>query len=234
MCGRYSVGVSPAEFEEVFEAPVSGHVTLPRWNVAPTQNAPVVVIDRSSGRAVRSLRWGLVPSWAGDSDGARRINARAESVASRPAFREAFERRRCLIPADGFYEWVRRGAQKRPYWIHHHKGGLLGFAGLWERWQPRAGEPLETFTILTTAPNVVVAPLHDRMPVVLDPEAWTAWLDPATALDRVRALLVPAPEGLLAARAVSSLVNNADQDDPRCVEPLGDERPELLDLFEDG
>ena len=184
MCGRYSIGVSPEELEEVFEAPISGQIALPRWNVAPTQDAPVVVVDQSGERGTRALRWGLVPRWAEDSGGARWINARAESVSSKPAFREAFECRRCLIPADGFYEWVQRGARKQPYWIHHCQGGLLGFAGLWERWQPRADEALETFTILTTTPNALVAPLHDRMPVVLEPEAWTAWLDRATPARR--------------------------------------------------
>ena len=234
MCGRYSVGVSPEELAEVFEAPISGQVALPRWNVAPNQDAPVVVVDPSGERSTRVLRWGLVPRWAEDSGGFRWINARAESVSSKPAFREAFECRRCLIPADGFFEWVRRGARKQPYWIHHCKGGLLGFAGLWERWQPRAGEALETFTILTTTPNALVAPLHDRMPVVLEPEAWTAWLDRATPLAVVRALLAPAPEDLLVARAVSALVNRTDRDDRRCVEPFGEESPEPLDLFGGG
>ena len=234
MCGRYSIGVSPEELEDVFEAPLSGQVVLPRWNVAPTQDAPVVVVDQSGERGTRSLRWGLVPRWAEDSSGARWINARAESVSSKPAFREAFESRRCLIPADGFYEWVQRGARKQPYWIHHRQGGLLGFAGLWESWQPRTGEALEAFTILTTTPNALVAPLHDRMPVVLEPEAWTTWLDRATPLVVVRALLAPVPEDLLVARAVSALVNRVDRDDRRCVEPLREEAPEPLDLFGGG
>ena len=232
MCGRYSIGVSREALEEVFEAPVSGHVHLPRWNVAPTQDAPVVVIDGSGERETRALRWGLVPHWSDDSGGVRLINARAESVSTKPAFREAFRRRRCLIPADGFYEWVRRGARKQPYWIHHGQGGLLGLAGLWERWQPRVGEALEAFTILTTAPNALVAPFHDRMPVVLAPKAWTSWLDHATPLDRVKELLAPAPDDLLVAQAVSARVNSVDQDDGRCVEPLGEEPAELLDLFE--
>ena len=247
MCGRYSVGVTPEELEEIFEAPVSPGITLPRWNVAPTQQAPVVAVSsaRPGERRIVPLRWGLVPHWATDpSAGARHINARAETVETSPAFRDAFARRRVLVPADGFYEWSRSGGRKQPWWIHHARGGLLAFAGVRETWRPKAPagdaaegaapEPLRTFAILTTAPNATVAPLHDRMPVVLEPRDWAAWLDPATPLERVRALLRPAPEGLLEARAVSPLVNRVENDDPRCVEAdaRAQDGPELLDLFE--
>jgi putative SOS response-associated peptidase YedK len=236
MCGRYSLAVSPEELEQVFEAPVAGPLTLPRWNIAPTQEAPVVTLSRSTAgaleRRIVPLRWGLVPHWAGDpSVGTRHINARAETAETTPAFRDAFTRRRCLVPADGFYEWTARGGRKLPWWIHHRRGGLLAFAGLRERWRPReGGEPLRTFTILTTKPNATVAPLHDRMPVVLEPRDWATWLDAEAPLDQVRALLRPASEELLAARAVSPLVNRVENDDPRCVEPAPE--PELLDLFE--
>ena len=245
MCGRYSVAVSPEELEQVFEASAEGELALPRWNVAPTQDAPVVV-RVPEGRRIRSLRWGLVPYWADDARiGARHVNARAETLATRPAFREALARRRCLVPADGFYEWAERphGRGKAPFWIHHRRGGVLALAGLRERWRPpgspSGSEPLETFTIVTTRPNAMVAPLHDRMPAVLPPAAWDAWLDPETPVDQALALLGPAPEGLLDARAVSSRVNRVEHDDPACVEPLAaDERdrrgPELLDLFEGG
>ena len=232
MCGRYSLAVSPEELEEIFEAPVAGLVTLPRWNIAPTQDAPVVTVGRDGERRIVPLRWGLVPYWADDPTvGTRHINARAETAPTTAAFRDAFVRRRCLVPADGFYEWQQQGGRKQPWWIHHRRGGLLAFAGLRERWQPRSGgEPMHTFTILTTMPNGTVAPLHDRMPVVLEPKDWAAWLDPATPAELVRSLLGPAPEALLEARPVSSFVNRVDNDDARCVEPAPP--PELLDLFE--
>lgn len=231
MCGRYSLAVSPEELEEIFEAPVSGPLTLPRWNIAPTQDAPVVAVSREGQRRIVRLRWGLVPHWADDaSAGARHINARAETVETAPAFRQAFARRRCLVPADGFYEWSARGGLKLPWWIHHRRGGLLAFAAVRERWRPRESGELHTFAILTTTPNATVAPLHDRMPLVLAPADWSAWLDPTAPIERVRALLGPVPDDLLAARAVSSRVNRVENDDERCVEPAGG--GELLDLFE--
>jgi putative SOS response-associated peptidase YedK len=241
MCGRYSLAVSAEELEQIFSAVAEGPLDLPRWNVAPTQDAPVVVMSRE-GRRLTQLRWGLVPFWADDpSIGARHINARAETLATRPAFKEALERRRCLVPADGFYEWADRpgGGPRVPHWIHHKRGGVLAFAGLRERWRPRGsegaeGEPLRTFTIITTAPNRTIAPLHDRMPVVLPPTVWDAWLDPATPSSDALALLVPAPEELLEARAVSTRVNRVEHDDAGCTLPVVDRGPELLDLFEGG
>jgi putative SOS response-associated peptidase YedK len=246
MCGRYSVGRTPEEIEEIFEAPVPPGLGLPRWNVAPTQTAPVVALTRAGEQRIVPLRWGLVPHWAADpSVGGRHINARAETVETTPAFRDAFAHRRVLVPADGFYEWSAGPGGKRPWWIHHARGGVLAFAGVRESWRPRApadqpgvagepdaavAEPLRTFAILTTEPNRTVAPLHDRMPVVLSPEDWAAWLDPSTPIERIRALLRPAPEGLLDARAVSTRVNRVENDDERCVEPGAG--PELLDLFE--
>jgi putative SOS response-associated peptidase YedK len=231
MCGRYSVGVSVEELEQIFEAPVSSAVKLPRWNVAPTQDAPVVALGREGGRRILPVRWGLVPHWADDASvGARHINARAESVETTPAFRDAFARRRCLVPADGFYEWTRAEGRKQPWWIHHRQGGLLALAGVLDRWQTPQGVPLQTFAILTTRPNATVAPLHDRMPLVLEPTDWDAWLDPATPLDRLRPLLRPAADGLLEARAVSGAVNRVENDDARCVDPAA--QSELLDLFE--
>ena len=195
----------------------------------------MVVRAREGKRTIAALRWGLVPHWAPDaSAAARHINARSETVAGAPAFRDAFARRRCLVPADGFYEWASVSDRvKTPYWIHHARGGLLAFAGVHERWRPQggAGEPLHTFAVLTTTPNALVAPLHDRMPVVLEPDQWNLWLDPEAPLEAVRALLAPAPEGLLAAWPVSTRVNRVRHDDARCVEPAPPES-ELLDLFE--
>ena len=241
MCGRYSLAVSPDELEQIFSAVAEGALELPRWNVAPTQDAPVVVVGRE-GRRIVQLRWGLVPFWAVDPFvGARHINARAETVATRPAFKDTLEHRRCLVPADGFYEWADRpgGGPRIPHWIHHKRGGVLAFAGLRERWRARSAEgaesePLRTFTIITTAPNGAVAPLHDRMPVVLPPAAWDAWLDPETPTSGALALLVPAPEDLLEAHAVSTRVNRIEHDDPACIAPVVHRGPELLDLFEGG
>jgi putative SOS response-associated peptidase YedK len=232
MCGRYSLAVTPEELEQIFEAPIAGPVTLPRWNIAPTQEAPVVSVSRAGERRIVPLRWGLVPHWAEDpSVGTRHINARAETAERTPAFRDAFARRRSLVPADGFYEWAERSGRKRPWWIHHRRGGLLAFAGLRERWGPReGGSAMHTFTILTTTPNATVAPLHDRMPVVVEPRDWAAWLDRETPVEEVRTLLRPAPDELLEARAVSPFVNRADNDDARCVEPASE--PASLDLFE--
>ena len=231
MCGRYSLAVSAEELEQIFEAPVVGPVTLPRWNIAPTQDAPVVTMSREDERRIVPLRWGLVPHWAEDpSVGARHINARAETVETTPAYRDAFARRRCLVPADGFYEWTAAGGRKLPWWIHHRRGGLLALAGVRARWRPReGGEPLHTFSILTTTPNPTVAPLHDRMPVVLEPRDWGTWLDRSAPLKEVRALLRPASADLLTARPVSPLVNRVENDDARCVQAAA---PELLDLFE--
>ena len=235
MCGRYSLAVSPEELEEVFEAPVSGTLELPRWNIAPAQDAPVVVVSRE-GRHILGLRWGLVPHWAdAPTVGAHHINARAESVWSTPAFRDAFARRRCLVPADGFYEWARWGGRKVPHWVHHHRGGLLALAGVRERWLPASGEargePLHSFAILTTEPNATVAPLHDRMPAIVPPSAWASWLEPHTPVADVLALLRPAPDELLTARQVSTLVNRVEHDDARCVAPVARQDPEPLDLF---
>ena len=151
MCGRYSLAVSPEELEQIFDAPAEGTLALPRWNIAPMQDAPVVVESRV-GRRIRPLRWGLVPYWAEDPRvGARHINARAETLATTSPFRDAFARRRCLVPADGFYEWSDRpgGGPRLPHWVHHRRGGVLAFAGLCERWRAhgsrgRLGGPRET------------------------------------------------------------------------------------------
>ncbi|HSR43265.1 MAG TPA: SOS response-associated peptidase [Longimicrobiales bacterium] len=226
MCGRYSLATTTDELVEVFdvaEAPAFDF-GLPRWNIAPTQDVPTLVLGRE-GRRLGPLRWGLVPFWADDpSIGNRLINARSETAHEKPAFREAFPRRRCLVPADGFYEWKRPPEGKgprTPYWIHAADGHLLTLAGLWERWRPPEGEPLHTFTILTTRANRWMEPIHGRMPVVVAPEDRNAWMDRDTPVEAARELLGPAPEGLLAAREVSTHVNKPENDDPACVEPVG-------------
>ena len=199
----------------------------PRYNLAPSQAAAVVREDDGE-RRLALLRWGLIPSWADDPRiGHRLINARAETVAKTPAFRAAYRRRRCLVPADGFYEWLRRGDAREPWLFFPRDQGLMAFAGLWERWtvpdgarltgslaEYLPGDAVETFTILTTRPNATVRLIHRRMPVILPPEAFDAWLSCGEVA------LSPAPDDLLAAHAVSPHVNSPRNDDPECVAPL--------------
>jgi putative SOS response-associated peptidase YedK len=222
VCGRYTVTAELDELVEVFDAPpVPGFsVDLPRYNVDRTQAAPVVALG-AAGRGLASFRWGLVPFWAEDpSVGSRLINARAESVHRKPAFREAFQRRRCLVPADGFYEWLRppKGqGPKRPFWFHRPDRRPFALAGLWERWGSRE-EPLLSFTILTTRANATVRQVHDRMPVVLPPEAWAPWLDADTARESVAGWLSPPAEDELDFVEVSTTVNSPSNDGPECIE----------------
>ncbi|HSM03250.1 MAG TPA: SOS response-associated peptidase [Longimicrobiales bacterium] len=222
MCGRYSLATPPDELVEVFEV---DHAALgdwiPRYNIAPTQSAPVILADGEGRRRLGSMQWGLVPFWADDpSIGNRMINARSESAAGKPAFKEAWARRRCVVPADGFYEWraAPGGGPKTPFWIHRSDGVPLALAGLWERWRQPDGGRLHTFTILTRRASPWMAPLHDRMPVLLAPDQVQPWLTFAGAL--------PDPsDPALEAVEVSRLVNAPANDEPGCVEPLaGGER----------
>lgn len=229
MCGRYSLTSPLDELVETFDvAEVATRDWRPRFNVAPTQEAPVLVRG-PQGLRLGALRWGLVPFWAeGPRVGARMINARSETVHTLPAFREAFAKRRCLVPADGFYEWRRLDAKggekpaKVPYWIHRPDRRPFVFAGLWERWRSPEGERLFTFTLLTTRANARLAPLHDRMPVVLEPDAAALWTDPAADSARLLALLEPAPDRAFEAWPVSSAVNAPTVDEPICVQALPD------------
>jgi len=231
MCGRYTLTVDQEALSAALgvELLLSDHPS-PRFNVAPTQEAPVLV-----GGEVRRLRWGLVPSWADDpSKGARLINARAETVATKPSFREAFHSGRCLVPADGFYEWVSAdgtGAPgKTPWWIHAPGRGVLTFAGLHARWTPPGGGPaLETFTILTCDAVGGIQRLHDRMPVVVPPELREAWAeDPEDRVDMDR-LLEAARRvgGSLRAHPVSRRVNRPGNDDPSLVDEVEPAREEI-------
>ena len=221
MCGRYSL-TSPAEaMVALFVAgPLAGF--QPRYNVAPSQAMPVVRHAEAGGREWAWLRWGLIPSWAKDpAIGNRMINARSESVADKPAFRAAFRRRRCLVPADGFYEWQQQGGVKQPWRITLAEGGPFAFAGLWERWSPGAGEAVETYTILTTAANRSLAPIHPRMPVILAPEHYAVWLGDGQVADPrlLEPLLAPYPDARLVATAVARRVNDQRHDDAGCLEP---------------
>jgi putative SOS response-associated peptidase YedK len=219
MCGRFALTSPPDVLAALFRLD-DVPALQPRYNVAPTQQIPAVR-QRDGRREMVLLHWGLVPFWADDASiGSRMINARSESAANKPAFRAAFRKRRCLIPADGFYEWQKQGKTKQPYYIHRADDQPLAFAGLWERWE-KGDEPIESCTILTTSPNKLLAELHNRMPVVLEPEDFERYLDPAVE-DAValESLLGPAAEGVLAAHPVSTHVNKPANDDPRCVEPV--------------
>lgn len=225
MCGRFTQTRTWPELVELYRlADTLGPSPLqPRYNIAPTQDVPVVRRrDGSEARELTLARWGLIPSWAKDMDmGARMINARAETVHEKPSFRRAFRHRRCLVAADGFYEWRKqpRGA-KQPYFITVGGGRPFAFAGLWEAWNAPVGHMVESCTIITTEANDDLRPIHDRMPVILTPEAFDRWLAPSLPLDDARALLKPF-DGEMTAYPVGLGVNNARNDDPGCMERHG-------------
>ncbi len=225
MCGRYKLVALDEETADAMGVPFVA--PGPRYNIAPTQAAPVVRVGASGDREWAEPRWGLVPPFAKDaSAGARMINARSETLADRPAFREALLRRRCLVPADGFYEWRKDpgGGHRQPFLVRRADARPFVFAGLWERWMPPGGEPLLTFTILTTAPNALVARLHDRMPVILPRDAFGPWLDPGLReASRLLPMLAPAPDSGWEAVPVGPYVGNPSLDAPICARPLADD-----------
>jgi putative SOS response-associated peptidase YedK len=216
MCGRFTIRKRPDAVAIAAGVPVDGFDFTPRYNVAPSQ--PVLAFRE--GAAVR-LRWGLIPSWAKEpAIGARMINARGETIAEKPSFRAAFQKRRCAIPADGFYEWRRDGAARQPYFIRLTGDRPFAFAGLWERWRDPAGAAIETCTIITTAANELVAPIHDRMPVILDDAAVPIWLAPGFDAPLLASLIAPCPGGAMEAYPVGTLVNRPTVDGPSLVAPL--------------
>ncbi len=198
----------------------------PRFNIAPSQPVAVVRLapQPSTQRELAWLRWGLIPSWAKDPTiGNRMINARAETVAEKPAYRAAMRRRRCLLPADGFYEWQKVGRTKRPHFIRMKDDRPFALAGLWETWEGPDHSRIESCTVLTTEPNELVRLIHDRMPVILDPTDYEPWLDPTMQnMDELVPLLHPYPSDRMKADAVSTLVNSPANDEPRCIEPERD------------
>uniref|UniRef100_A0A7C2NT10 Abasic site processing protein n=1 Tax=Schlesneria paludicola TaxID=360056 RepID=A0A7C2NT10_9PLAN len=229
MCGRFNLRLSPGELQEFFslfrvpEFPV-------RYNIAPTQEVVSIRHDDQSRRVAEFLKWGLVPQWAKDpSIGNRLLNARSESVAEKPAFRNAFRRRRCIVPASGYYEWPETKSQvKQPWHFYRKTGEPLALAGLWERWMSPTGQTLETCSLLTTEPNPFVAHWHDRMPVLLSDDQIDAWLDPSlTDVSALQRFLVPCPDDWLAADAVSTFVNSSRHEGPECLSPVAAERPLL-------
>ncbi len=225
MCGRYAQYSSGEAIANAFDATLQVEDLAPRYNVAPLQWLPVVRQRPSGERVVQALRWGLVPSWSKDEAiAARLINARAETLAEKPSFRAALRRRRCIVPANGFYEWAGQLSGKQPFYIHPPDGALLAFAALWERWtRPQDGEVIDSFTIVTTEANALVRPLHDRMPVILGAEDVGAWLDRDADQEVLRRLLRPCPDGRLVSHPVSRAVGNVRNEGPeliRSTDPL--------------
>lgn len=225
MCGRFVQAQDPATYAEFFgAAPVENLETAaPSYNVAPTDTV-YAIAEHDGVRNLGRFRWGLIPFWAKDKGiGSRHINARAETIASKAAFRDSFSTRRCLIPVDGFFEWQKRAKGKLPHYIYRADGAPLALAGLWASWRdPGTDERLATCTIITTDPNQLVADLHDRMPVVLPADLWATWLDREFAdADALQAMLVPSGEAMVA-HPVSTLVNSVRNNLPECIVELED------------
>ena len=223
MCGRYRLSRRKQLVEEYFDCGSEEPDWMPRYNIAPTQ--PIPVIRQHPKEPIRQLslmRWGLIPSWAKDSSAAASmINARAETAATKPAFRDALKSRRCLIPADGFYEWMRTGKTKQPYCFEVNEGKLLALAGLWEGWKDPSGQWVKSCSILTTTPNAVTSAVHDRMPVILDPDAYDLWLDPGMQnVAAISELLKPYDARSMRCYPVSTRVNSVSNDDLECSRPV--------------
>ncbi len=229
MCGRYTLISNISDLQGRFGFLMEPADIRPRYNIAPTQQVLTVVNDGE--RRGELMRWGLVPSWAKDIKiGPRMINAVSETAAAKPAFRSAFRRRRCLVLADGFFEWRKEGKQRFPMYFTQQSGEPMAFAGLWENWKSPEGEWVQSCSILTTAANSFIEPIHNRMPVILSAETEPLWLDPLTETpDTLEPLLLPAPSELLQVREVSPTVNNVRNDNPGCVAPLTP--PEEVRLF---
>lgn len=221
MCGRYRL-TRADRLVERFDAELAEELQ-PRYNIAPTQ--PVAVVRaKSCGRVIASMRWGLIPNWAKDASMAQ-INARSETLLEKPAFKENFERRRCLIPADGFYEWKRSGKSKQPFHFGMKDDSLFAFAGIWDRWRSPEGPVVESCAILTTTPNDLLRDVHDRMPVILNPDNYQEWLSsPASDGKRLMALMAPFEAGMMKRFPLSLAVNDPLNETPECIQ----EAPEVI------
>ncbi len=222
MCGRFTLTVNPEEIQEIFLDLQGAENIRPRYNIAPSQ--PVAVIANNAPNRLDYFVWGLIPSWAKDpSMGSRMINARSETLAEKPSFRTAFRRRRCLIPADGFYEWKQEAGQKRktPMYIRLASDKPFAFAGLWDNWQSPDGSNILSCTIITTQPNELMQSIHNRMPVILPPSAYAQWLQPGEAdTAALLPLLAPYPAGEMLAYPVSTLVNSPANELADCIKPV--------------
>jgi len=221
MCGRFTLRTAPEILAEAYGLPETPDLFL-RFNIAPGQAVAVVrQKPQVEGRELAFLRWGLIPAWADDpSIGDRLANARSETAATKPSFRRAFRSRRCLVVADGFYEWQRTNGRKQPYFVGLKNDRPFGLAGLWERWE-KGGEPVDSCTILTTDANDLMQPIHERMPVIIPPEQYDLWLDPRCQdTEKLAMLLRPYPTKDMLAYRVSTLVNNPKNDVAKCVEAI--------------
>jgi putative SOS response-associated peptidase YedK len=225
----------PAEVARIFDAEsaldADDEDAGPRYNVAPTQPLTVVTQRADEGRLVEQHRWGLVPSFSKSlKDGAKRINARAETVATSPSFRTSFRKRRCIVPSDGFYEWRRTGGPKQPYFLHPPERAVLAMAGVWAVWKdPQTGLWVPSAAVITTGANRLVSSIHDRMPVLLPREAWDDWLDPELDdPEYLQSLLEPAPDDVLDMYPISTRVNNVRNEGPELLEPAAEAPPLAL------
>jgi putative SOS response-associated peptidase YedK len=220
VCGRFRLSRRKQVVEEYFDtAAPDAEDWTPRYNIAPTQPVPVICQNpKEPVRQLSLMRWGLIPAWSKDSSvAASMINARSETAATKPAFRDALKSRRCLIPADGFYEWMRLGKTKQPYCFEVNEGELFAFAGFWDRWQDPTGHWVKSCSILTTTPNAVTSAVHDRMPVILDPDGYDVWLDPGmTDVSVASELLKPYDARLMRCFPVSTRINHVANDDAEC------------------
>ena len=225
MCGRFTIYPTPTELQEFFDLFRTDDFA-PRYNVAPTQTVPIIRHDDDGHRVGNLLRWGLIPPWANSAaEGAKMINCRSESAATKPAFRRAFKERRCLVPASGFYEWQAAGNKStQPWYLSLKSGNPAAFAGLWESWHDADGQRVESFTILTTSADDFMGEVHERMPITLDREVWPVWLDPdVQEVDALQSLLVPSLAEWQRV-PVSSFVNSVKHDSPECIKPVRPKR----------
>jgi len=225
MCGRFALTAPASQIAEIFEIDVLLDL-VPRYNIAPT--TPVAAIVETGGaKQMKTFRWGLIPSWAKDRKiGARMINARGETVATKPAFRTSFQRRRTLVLADGFYEWTRQGRNKLPHLIGMHEGEPFAMAGLWTSWRdPQTDEAIRSCTLLTTTPNEIVAPIHNRMPVIIDRDDWDTWINPASSTDALQALIRPFDPARMTSRRIHPLVNSVRNEGPTLHAPFNGDDP---------